>query len=116
VLYMDDGHLHFEYNALSVARVKMRSPERIAAGAHKVQVQTTMAAATPGAPAAFVMRVDGVDVASATIAFTPPLCFTASETFDVGVCLGSPVSLDFRDRAPFRFDGAIGDVHIVYIA
>jgi hypothetical protein len=99
-----------------VARVKMRSPERIAAGTHRVQVQTTMAAATPGAPAAFVMRVDGVDVASATIAFTPPLCFTASETFDVGVCLGSPVSMDFRERAPFRFDGAIGDVHIVYTA
>lgn len=116
VLYMDDGHLHFEYNALSVARVKMRSPERIAAGKHQLQVRTTMAAATPGAPASFVLRVDGVDVATAAIPFTPPLCFTASETFDVGVCLGSPVSLDFRDRAPFRFDGAIGDVHIVYTA
>ena len=78
----------------------MRGPDRIAAGTHQVLVRTTMAAATPGAPAAFVMRVDGVDVATATIAFTPPLCFTASETFDVGVCLGSPVSLDFRDRAP----------------
>ena len=35
------------------------------------------------------------------------LFMAASETFDVGVDLGSPVSLDYFDRAPFRFDGEI---------
>jgi carbonic anhydrase len=34
----------------------------------------------------------------------------ASETFDVGVDLGSPVSLDYFDRARFKFDGKIEDV------
>ena len=38
---------------------------------------------------------------------TVPGAFTASETFDVGVDLGSPVSLDYFDRAPFQFDGKI---------
>jgi len=36
-----------------------------------------------------------------------PAAFTASETFDVGVDLGSPVSLDYDERRPFRFDGTI---------
>jgi hypothetical protein len=34
--------------------------------------------------------------------------FSASETLDVGVDLGSPVSFDYFDRAPFAFTGKIG--------
>ena len=41
--------------------------------------------------------------------------FTASETFDVGVDLGSPVALDCFDRAPFEFNGKIEKIHISYI-
>jgi arylsulfatase len=41
-----------------------------------------------------------------------PAAFTASETFDVGVDLGSPVSLAYFDRAPFRFDGTISNVAV----
>lgn len=38
--------------------------------------------------------------------------FTASETFDVGVDLGSPASLGYFDRAPFKFDGKIEKVTV----
>ena len=38
--------------------------------------------------------------------------FTASETLDVGVDLGSPVSLDYFNRAPFKFDGKIEQVAV----
>lgn len=41
-----------------------------------------------------------------------PGSFTASETFDVGVDLGSPVSPDYADRAPFPFDGVIRQVRV----
>ncbi len=34
-----------------------------------------------------------------------PAAFTASETFDVGTDLGSPVSLDYYARRPFEFNG-----------
>ena len=43
---------------------------------------------------------------------TVPLLFTATETFDIGTDLGSPVSLDYAERAPFAFDGTIHQVHI----
>jgi arylsulfatase A-like enzyme len=37
---------------------------------------------------------------------------TASETFDVGVDLGSPVSLEYFDRRPFAFNGKIRVVNV----
>jgi hypothetical protein len=43
-----------------------------------------------------------------------PLLFTANDCFDIGVCLGSPVSEDYYDKAPFRFDGQIDRVHVAY--
>ena len=43
---------------------------------------------------------------------TVPAAFTASESFDVGVDLGSPVSLDYFDRRPFRFNGTITSVDV----
>ena len=50
--------------------------------------------------------------ARTTVKRTVPAAFTASETFDVGVDLGSPVSLDYFDRRPFAFTGQIGKVEV----
>jgi arylsulfatase len=36
------------------------------------------------------------------------------ETFDVGVDLGSVVSLDYFDRRPFRFNGKIEKVEVEF--
>ena len=62
--------------------------------------------------AAIHPRVDGEEVAHATVKRTVPGEFTASETLDVGVDLGSPVSLDYFNRAPFKFDGKIEQVAV----
>lgn len=43
-----------------------------------------------------------------------PVGFTASETFDVGMDLGSPGALDYHDRAPFAFNGEIEKIHIKF--
>jgi hypothetical protein len=43
---------------------------------------------------------------------TVPAAFSASETFGVGADLGSPVSLDYFDRRPFRFEGKIESVEV----
>ena len=40
--------------------------------------------------------------------------FTANDCLDVGRSLGSPVSLDYRDRAPFPITGTIERVHVAY--
>lgn len=115
VLYMDHGHVHFEYNSLGLARTKLLSPKSVSAGKHKLELETIRGGPNPGTPATFVIRVDGTEVARGTTPFTAPLCFTASESFNVGIDLGSPVSLDYYDRAPFRFNGQLGEVHIKYV-
>jgi hypothetical protein len=56
--------------------------------------------------------VDDQQIARTTVKRTVPGAFTASETFDVGVDLGSPVALDYFDRAPFKFDGRIVRVDV----
>jgi hypothetical protein len=86
--------------------------DKLMPGKHKIEVDTTIA--KPGAPAEVVLTVDGKDVARTTVKRTVPAAFSATETFDVGEDLGSPVSLDYFDRSPFQFDGNITkvDVHL----
>ncbi len=109
-LYMDKGELVYEYNMMIIERYIARSNTKLAAGKHRIEVDTTIA--RPGAPAEVVLTVDGQEVARAMVKRTVPAAFTASESFDVGVDLGSPVSLDYFDRRPFRFNGKIEKVEV----
>ncbi|MDD1649223.1 MAG: hypothetical protein LUO80_02355 [Methylococcaceae bacterium] len=68
--------------------------------------------AKPGAPAEVVLIVDGHEVARTTVKRTVPAAFTASESFDVGIDLGSPVALDYFERRPFKFVGKIENVTV----
>ena len=110
-VYMNKGHLLYEYNMLIIERTVAKSEGKLTAGKHKIEVSETIP--KPGAPADVVLKVDGKEVAKTTVKRTVPAAFTASETFDVGVDLGSPVSTEYFDRAPFKFDGKIEKVVVV---
>ena len=109
-LYLDQGILVYEYNMMIIERYTARTAEQIPAGRHRIEVDTTIA--KPGAPAVVVLSIDGAEVARTTVKRTVPAAFTASETFDVGADLGSPVSLDYFDRPPFAFDGTVDSVKV----
>ncbi|MCX7111248.1 MAG: arylsulfatase [Proteobacteria bacterium] len=109
-LYMDKGDLVYEYNMMIIERYTARSKTKLGSGKHKIEVDTTIA--KPGAPAEVVLTVDGTETARTTVKRTVPAAFTASESFDVGVDLGSPVSRAYFDRAPFRFEGKIEGVRV----
>ena len=111
-LFMDQGRLCYEYNLMIIERYKVHTDQPIAPGRHLIEVDTSIR--QPRAPATVVISVDGVQVATTTVARTNPGIFTASETFDVGLDLGSPVSLDYFDRAPFAFNGVIQSIAISY--
>jgi hypothetical protein len=66
----------------------------------------------PGAPAETVLTVDGKEVARTSVKMTVPAVFTASETLDFDVDLGSLVSRDYTERRSFKFDGKIGTVKV----
>ena len=95
-----------------VYRSLAKSADKIAPGKHTIVVDTTLKSPKPGAPADIVLSVDGKEVARTSTPMTVPALFTASETLDFGVDLGSLVSRDYAERRPFKFDGKIGAVHV----
>jgi arylsulfatase len=107
---MEDGHLCYEYNLLIYERYKVCSEKKVPAGDHNIRIETTLA--RPGAPLTVKMFVDDEWFAEMTTKQSVPAAFTASETFDVGVDLGSPVSRDYAERRPFAFEGKISAVDV----
>ena len=71
--------------------------------------------AQPGAKADVTIAVDGDEVVRTTVTRTVAGAFTASECLNVGIDLGSPVSLDYSDRRPFPFDGTIHTMHVTLL-
>ena len=109
-LYMDKGDLVYEYNMMMIERYIGRSVAPIDAGKHRIVVDTSIA--KPGGPADVAILVDGQQAMRVAVARTVAGAFSASETLDVGVDLGSPVSFGYFDRKPFAFTGKITSVTV----
>jgi arylsulfatase A-like enzyme len=114
--YVDDGFLCFEYNLFILMRTRIRSERPLPAGPVRIQVETTFAEVRPGGPLDITMTVNGEEFGSGRVPVSVPLLFTANDCLDIGVCLGSPVSADYYDRAPFRFSGTIDNVNVRYLS
>jgi arylsulfatase len=112
--YLDDGHLSYEYNLFILMRTKIRSEAALPAGPATITVETRYAEKRPAGPLDITVSLDGEPIASGRVPVSAPLLFTANDCLDIGTCLGSPVSLDYRERAPFPFEGTIERVHVAY--
>ena len=107
---MDKGQLVYEYNMMIIERYIGRSTDKLAAGKHKIEVDTKIA--KPGAPAD--CRSEGRR-GRGRAAHGQAHCAGGvhrERVFNVGVDLGSPVSLDYFDRRPFPFSGKIETVTV----
>lgn len=113
--YVKDGLLCYEYNLFEIQRTQIKAREKLAAGRAKIEVETKLLTPKPGSPATITISVDGKPVASGTVPMTAPLAFTANDCLDFGSDLGSPVSPDYFDEAPFRFNGTLGTSTIHYV-
>jgi arylsulfatase len=109
-LYVDQGRLTYEYNMMEIERYVVRAPAALSPGRHTITVDSRIE--KPAGAAEVVIAVDGREVARTTVKRTVAGAFTASESFDVGVDLGSPVSLAYFDRRPFAFSGKIASVTV----
>jgi len=63
------------------------------------------------APAQLTFWINGQEAATGMVERTIPMVFTASETFDVGIDLNSPVANAYYDEAPFAFEGTLKRLH-----
>jgi arylsulfatase len=110
VLYMQDGHLVYLYNMMIIEQYSARSAAPIPAGDHQIRVVTEIAG--PAKPGKVTILLDGKEIAATELTRTVPAAFTASESFDVGVDLGSTVALDYSENRPFPFTGNIRTVNV----
>ncbi|WP_066900324.1 arylsulfatase [Mycolicibacterium houstonense] len=113
-VYLDEGQLCYEYNLFILSRTKIRSESKIPPGRATLTVTTQYADPRPAGPLDITVARNGETIASGQVPISAPLLFTANDCLDIGTCLGSPVSLDYRERAPFPFEGRIHRVHVAY--
>ena len=102
----------------SIQRTKIRAQEKLPTGKVKIEIETSYVAPNqpPRGPLKVTMKVNSKVVAEGTVPISVPLAFTASECLDIGIALGSPVSLDYYDKKPFKFNGTIEQVRVEYVA
>jgi arylsulfatase len=113
--YVKDGVLCYEYNLFEILRTQIKAKDKLPTGNVKIEVETKLLAPHPGAPAQITLKVNGQEVASGKVPITVTLGFTANDCLDFGSDLGSPVSLDYFDQAPFEFNGKMGKSTIKYV-
>lgn len=114
-LFIERGKLVYEYNSLSVKRKQIRTAKPLAVGKHEILIQSRFTTKKRGGPIDVTLSVDGRPAAKGTVELSIPLAFTASETFDIGTDLGSPVSASYYDKAPNALKKAkIGEVFVEY--
>ena len=114
-LFMDDGHLCFEYNLFIVLRTKFRSAEPLTPGSGTIEVRTEFVERRPGGPLQITITWNGDKVVEGNVPVSVPLLFTANDCLDFGIAHGSPVSMDYYDRMPFAFTGTLHRAHVTYL-
>lgn len=107
--FMEKGKLTYEYNMFLIENYSVTT-NKITPGKHTIEIVTNME--KPGAPATVTISIDGKQASVCNVGRTVPAAFSATETFDVGIDLGSPVSLKYHELAPFAFNGKINSVKV----
>jgi len=113
--YVKDGTLCYEYNLFEIQRTRSCSAVKLPIGNVKVEVETVYAERRPAGPLDVTMKVNGAVAAKVQVPISAPLAFTANDCLDIGIDLGSPVALDYFDKAPFAFNGKIAEVKVKYL-
>ena len=114
-LFVEDGILCYEYNLFIIHRTKIRAKEKLPKGKAKIQVETSYIELKAAGPLKVTLKVNGKVFAEGTVPVSAPVGFTGNDCLDIGIALGSPVSLDYHKKAPFKFNGTIEQVHIKYL-
>ncbi|MGA8576865.1 MAG: arylsulfatase [Candidatus Cybelea sp.] len=113
--FVEDGTLCYEYNLFLIQRTKIRAKAKLPVGRVKIEIETVYVELRPAGPLKVSMKVNDELMAEGTVPVSAPLLFTANDCLDIGIALGSPVSLDYFDKAPFKFNGKIEQVQVKYI-
>ena len=114
-LYVQEGRLCYEYNLFEIERTQGRSEKPLPTGDVTIEVVTTPTRGQTKIPAGdVVVTVNGERAFEVKVPRLALFAFTANDCLDVGIDLGSPVSPDYYDHAPFEFNGTVKSMEVTY--
>jgi len=111
-LYMKDGKPAYDYNFLGLERATIASPNALPPGKATIKLDFAYDGGGPGRGGKGTLFVGDRQVATGRIERTQPLIFSADETADVGVDLGTPVVEAVGSEARSAFTGKIPKVTV----
>jgi arylsulfatase len=111
-LYVKDGRPAYDYNFLGLQRSSIAAKEPLASGKATVRFDFAYDGGGMGKGGTGTLFVNGKQVAQGRIEHTQPMIFSADETADVGIDLGTPVVESVGSEARSRFNGRIPKVTI----
>ena len=111
-LYVKDGVPGYEYNFLGLQRTSIAAQKPLAPGKHTVRFDFAYDGGGPAKGGVGTLSIDGEKVAEGRIPVTQAGIFSADETADVGIDLGTPVVEAVGAEAKSRFTGRIPKVTV----
>jgi arylsulfatase A-like enzyme len=111
-LYVKDGVPGYDYNFLGLQRTSIASTKKLGTGKAEVRFQFDYDGGGPAKGGLGSLFVNGEKVAEGRIPATQPGIFSADETADVGIDLGTPVVEVIGAEARSRFTGRIPKVTV----
>jgi arylsulfatase len=111
-LYVKDGVTAYDYNFLGLQRTSIAATKKLAPGKSTLKLQFDYDGGGPGKGGKATLFVDGEKVAEGRIEHTQARMFSADETADVGIDLGTPVVEAIGSEAKSRFTGRIQKVTV----
>jgi arylsulfatase len=111
-LYVKNGVPGYDYNFLGLQRTSVTSSRKLAAGKANVRLQFDYDGGGPAKGGMATLFVNGEKVGEGRIPVTQPGIFSADETADVGIDLGTPVVEAIGAEATSRFTGRIPSVTV----
>jgi arylsulfatase len=111
-LYVNDGVPAYDYNFLGLQRTTIAAAKKLAPGSATIRFDFAYDGGGPGKGGTGSLFVNGEKVAEGRIAHTQAGIFSADETADVGIDLGTPVVEAIGSEARSRFSGRIPKVTV----
>ena len=111
-LYVKNGVPAYDYNFLGLQRTTISATQKLAPGKAELRFQFDYDGGGPGKGGTGTLFVNGQKVAEGRIPATQAGIFSADETADVGIDLGTPVVEAIGAEAKSRFTGRIPKVTV----
>jgi arylsulfatase len=106
-LYVKDGVPAYDYNFLGMSRSTVAASKPLAPGKSTIRFDFAYDGGGPGKGGVGTIFVNGEQVAQGRIERTQAMMFSADETADVGIDLGTPVVETIGSESKSRFTGRI---------